>query len=151
MKNLLITIVALVLGLRANSKTSVHPEMEKLARAFHGVIGKQDEAGWKKFILENYTQALINKPLKTKIEKSDGEPATTENTEATNQIDSKVAMYARLHNDFGNSKIISIAPEGEQLSMVLQNSSGLTGNFTFTFEKKQAYLIDGLKVEVRSR
>lgn len=144
-------MVALLLVLETNSQSSVHPEMEKRVREFHRIIGKQDEAGWKKFILENYTQALIDKPLKTKIVKPDGEEASAGNSEATNQIDSKVAMYARLHKDFANSKIISIAPEGDQLTMVLQNSSGLNGNFTFTFEKKQAYLIDGLKVEVRGR
>lgn len=124
--------------------------MEMRAREFHRVINQPAEDLWRKFIKENYSQALIDKPVKVDIRREGG-PSTTVEKNATSGLESKVAMYSRLHHDFGNSKIISTSIAGNQLTLILQNDNGPNGNFIFTFEKADRHLIDGLNVQVMMR
>ncbi len=56
-------------------------------------------------------------------------------------------MFARLHEEFSGSKIVSIKPEGDKVEMVLNNGDGLTGTFKLRFEKTKPYLIDGIGIE----
>jgi hypothetical protein len=93
---------------------------------------------------------LIDKPVKVDIRRGD-DPSVRMETKAPSALESKVVMYARLHQDFGGSKIISMTPDDHQLTLVLQNDNGPNGKFTFTFEKSGQYLIDGLNVQVMMR
>ena len=121
--------------------------MEKRAREFHRVIGLTDKDQWKKFIQENYTKALIEKPMKAKMVKQGEEGSSSESKEIKGTVEDKVNMFQRLHDDFGGSKIVSIKPNGENLEMEL-SAGDLSGVFKFKFDKNKPYLIDGLGVQV---
>ena len=121
--------------------------MEKRAREFHRVIGLTDREQWKKFIQDNYTKALIEKPMKAKTVKEGEEGNSSESKEIKGTIEDKVKMFERLHNDFGASKIVSVKPSSEGLEMELSNGD-LSGTFKFKFDKNKPYLIDGLGVQV---
>ena len=95
--------------------------MEKRAREFHRVIGLTDREQWKKFIQDNYTKALIEKPMKAKTVKEGEEGNSSESKEIKGTIEDKVKMFERLHNDFGASKIVSVKPSSEGLDMELSN------------------------------
>ena len=121
--------------------------MEKRGREFHRVIGLTDKEQWKKFIQENYTQTLIEKPMKARTVKQGEEGSSSESKDIKGTIEDKVNMFQRLHNDFGGSKIVSIKPNGENLEMEL-SAGDLTGVFKFKFDKNKPYLIDGIGVQV---
>ena len=122
--------------------------MEKRAREMHRVIGLNSKDEWKKFISENYTKALIDKPMQAIVASADsGQPASTSETKSGGNLDAKAAMFERLHDDFGGSKISSIKVTGEKLEMVLDNGD-MAGTFLLKFSKEKPYLIDGLGVEV---
>lgn len=124
--------------------------MEKRTKEMHRVIGLTDKEEWKKFVKENYTQALIDKPMQAKVQTSDnGSVSTsTSETKSADNLEAKASMFQRLHGDFGNSKLVSLKPTGEKMEMILKNSGGMTGTFLLTFDKKSPYLIDKLGIEV---
>ncbi|MBL7861926.1 MAG: hypothetical protein JNJ65_12245 [Cyclobacteriaceae bacterium] len=143
MKLITTLFLALVsVSLHAQDVTST---MEKRAREMARVISVNDPAAWKKFVLENYTQALIDKPMRATVNENGGTSTTTA-TESTN-LDAKVKLFERLHNDFGDHDLVSINTKDQQVEMVLLNSQGLRGTFKLTFEKTKPYLISGLGIE----
>ena len=136
--------------LNAFAQDSMNDVKEKRAREMHRVIGLSDKEQWKKFMKENYTAALIDKPMKATIETSEDDNAepSTKVSSASN-LEEKAKMFQQLHQDFGNSKILSIKPsEADKLEMILQNQAGLKGIFQLKFEKNSPYLIEGLGIEV---
>jgi hypothetical protein len=123
--------------------------MEKRARELHRILGVDDKEQWKKFMKENYTKAFLERPVKSKIETRDKESdQPTATTTTADNLEQKAQMFQRLHNDFSKSKIISLKPEGEKVDMILENTSGLRGNFEIKFEKDKPYLIDGIGIQV---
>jgi hypothetical protein len=120
---------------------------EARAREFHLVIGLTDKAEWKKFILDNYTKALIEKPMQARTVRQGQEGNSSDSKEIKGTIEDKVNMFQRLHDDFGGSKIVSIKPNGENLEMEVSNAD-LSGVFKFKFDKNKPYLIDGIGVQV---
>ena len=122
--------------------------MENRAREMYRVIDQTDKEQWRKFIKENYTQALINKPMRATIkEMGSGASAEVKNED---HLESKVNMFDRLHNDFGGSKITSIKQHENILNMTLDTGSGLMGNFELRFDKNKPYLIDGLGIRAEN-
>jgi hypothetical protein len=117
--------------------------IEKRAREFHRVIGLEDKALWKKFITENYSQALIDKAMKSVVNINSQSTTTT-----AENIDEKTGMFQRLHQDFGDSKIVSLKPVDDNLEMILESSKGLKGTFNLKFNTKDPYLIDGIGIDV---
>lgn len=141
-------IALVVLGHVANAQDSMDKVMEKRARELHRVICLNDPAQWKKFIRENYTEALINKPMKAQVEGGDGAAASSASpSNEADPVESKAKMFRMLHNDFGGSKISSINVAGEKLTMIL-GGNGMNGTFSLKFDKTKPYLIDGIGVEV---
>jgi len=118
--------------------------MEKKARELHRVIGLDDKAQWTKFVKENYTAALIAKPINGKVNANGTETSLSEATKASNDVEAKANLLGRLHQDFGDSKIVSIKPVEDKLDMVLSTDSGLMGTFSLKFDKNN--LIDGFGV-----
>ncbi len=115
----------------------------------HRVINLSDKPAWIKFIKENYTQALIDKQQIMKVQ-SDENGTVSSSSQEINEVDkleAKAKMLARLHEDFGGSKIISIKSKDENLEMVLNNGDGLIGTFKLRFDKNNPYLIDGIGIE----
>lgn len=144
MKQLFILIILQGILLSVSAQNPRSKVIEKRAREFHRVIGLNDQSVWKKFITENYSQAFIDKPMKSVVKTSD---QNSKESVAKN-IEEKAAMFQRLHQDFGHSKIVSILPKGEDLEMILESDAGLNGTFTMKFDKNDPYLINGLGIEV---
>ena len=122
--------------------------MERRAREMHRVIGLNDKVAWEKFVRENYSPALIEKPMRAKVTSSvNGATASSESKTATS-IEEKAMLFERLHSDFGDSKILSLTNKEGSTEMVLQNADGLRGTFDLKFQPEKPYLIDGLGVNV---
>ncbi len=117
--------------------------MEDRAREMHRVIGLDDREAWKKFIRENYSKALIDKPMQAKRTTSEGGGGT-----ATHEgnIEGKARMFEMLHKDFGGGTISSLTVNGTEAKMVI-NGSGLTGTFTLRFTPDKPWFIDAIGVE----
>ena len=148
----LILIASAVFVSLGSFAQSMESAMEKRAKEMVHVIGLTDQEQYKKFVKENYSEAFINKPMKARVETSENDGTSTsgsknETTEAAN-IEGKAGMFGRLHEDFGDSKVISSKITGEKLVMVVEGSNGMRGTFTLKFATTKPYLIDGLGVEV---
>jgi|SRR5688572_3584650 len=152
MKRLVLIVAIVGWCIPSLAQESAEKTMEKRAREMHRVIGLDDQEQWKKFMKENYTQALIDKPMRAVAETSDNGSTTTSSTneaKAADNLEAKAAMFQRLHEDFGKSKIISIKPGEEKLEMIVKNDGGLSATFILKFDKSKPYLIDGLGIEVQ--
>jgi hypothetical protein len=149
MKSLLLLITLQYLSLSTSAQESMALVMEKRAREMHRVISLSNKQEWIKFIKENYTQALIDKNQTMKIQGNENGKVTASNEQPSeaDKLEAKASMFARLHQDFSGSKIVSIKSKEENLEMVLINGEGLTGTFKLRFEKNKPYLIDGLGIE----
>lgn len=122
--------------------------MEDRAREMVRVIGLNDKEAWKKFIRENYTKTLIEKPMQAKRQTSNDEGSSKTSSTEEGNIEGKAGMYQMLHNDFGGGKINSLKVNGETLTMTVSSGSGMAGTFTLKYSKEKPFLIDGLGVEV---
>jgi hypothetical protein len=120
--------------------------MEKRAREMHRVLGLNDPAAWKKYIKENYTQALIDKPMRAKVQTSDNGSDKSSETSSADNLEAKAGMFERLHNDFGDSKITSLKVTGDDVEMIVLGDMGLKGTFRLKFEPAKPYLISGLGI-----
>ena len=151
MKRLLLIVAIAVSGMPLTAQESSEKVMEKRAREMHRVIGLEDKEQWKKYIKENFTQALIDKPMRAVAETSDSSPSTSSESQpkSTDKLEAKASMFLRLHEDFGTSKIISIKPAEEKFEMIVRNEDGLSATFILKFDKNKPYLIDGLGIEVQ--
>jgi adenylosuccinate synthase len=151
MKRLFTLFIICFAVLPSLAQETAQKVMEKRAREMHRVVGLSDKEQWKKFMKENYTQALIDKPMRAVTETSDNgsTSSTTSEPKAADNLEAKAAMFQRLHNDFGKSKIVSITPGEEKLEMVVKSENGLNATFIFKFDKNKQYLIDGLGIEVQ--
>ena len=151
MKKLFTCILIGSLSITTYAQESMEKVMEKRAKEMHRVISQTDKEQWRKFIKENYTQALIDKPMRTTVKESGpGTPSTTPEVKAADNLEAKVNMFERLHCDFGGSKITSIKSNEEILKMTLDNGSGLIGIFQLKFDKNKPYLIDGLGIQAEN-
>lgn len=148
-KTLLLTIYCIGLFcFFAQAQDPKEKVMEKRAREMHRVLTLDDKEAWKKFILENYTQALIDKPMRQQIEGGPQGGQKPKEAKPGDNLEAKVMMFQQLHNDFGNSKIVSVKPAGDKIEMAVKATSGLNGTFSLRFAQVQPYLIDGLGIEV---
>jgi hypothetical protein len=123
--------------------------MEKRAREMQRVIGVDDPAEWKKFVKENYTQALIDRPMKSTIQKAEGGTESSE-TKSADNLEGKVTLFQRLHEDFGKCEISSLKNADDKIEMVLKSGSGMNGVITLTFDKNKPYLIDAVRMNIRN-
>jgi len=152
MKQLILFVAIVGLGMPVKAQESAEKVMEKRAREMHRVIGLDDKEQWKKFMKENYTQALIDKPMRAVAETSDnGSTSASSNSQpkTTDNLEAKASMFQRLHEDFGKSKIISIKPNADKLEMIVRSDDGLNATFILKFDKNKPYLIDGLGIEIQ--
>jgi hypothetical protein len=149
MKHLFFAIIAITSFTYAFGQESMEITMEKRAREMHRVLGLSDQEQWRKFIKENYTQTLIDKPMRAAVQEGD-RGATTSEVKSADNLEAKVKMYERLHEDFGGAKIVSIKSTAEVLKMVLDNGEGLIGTFQLKFDKNKPYLIDGLGIQAEN-
>lgn len=144
MKIATLLICLLFAGITAGAQDSKEKVMESRAREMFRVIGLDDKESWKKFITENYTQALIEKPMQAKRDTGGGSPT---GTTQKGTVEGKAQMYQMLHNDFAGGKISSLAVTGETVKMSV-STSDLAGTFTLKFTKEKPWLIDAIGIEV---
>jgi hypothetical protein len=128
-----------------DSKESI---MVKRAKEMHRIINLNNKQEWINFIKDNYTQALIDKQQTMKVQSNeDGRVSKTQEVISDeDKLEAKAKMFARLHEDFSGSRLVSIQSHNEILEMVLDNGEGLIGTFKLTFEKNKPYKIDGLGI-----
>jgi len=122
--------------------------MEKRCRELHRVLGISDKEVWKKFMKDNYTAAFLERPIKSSVQTSHSGQSTTSAESSASNLDEKAEMLQRLHNDFGESKIVTLKATEETVEMILENTAGLKATFNVKFEPKKPYLIDGLRIQV---
>jgi hypothetical protein len=146
MKQIIATILIISSFLSVSAQEPMEKVMEQRAREMHRVISLTDQEQWRKFIKENYTQKLIDKPMRAAVQEGDRGATSTTEVKSSDNLEAKVNMFGRLHNDFGGSKIVSIKSTAETLKMVLDNGEGLTGTFQLKFDKNKPYLIDGIGI-----
>lgn len=120
--------------------------MEKRAREMARVIMVNDSKQWKKFIQENYTQALIDKPMRAQVQTSDNGSSSSSSKSADN-LEAKASIFEQLHQDFGDGDITSVKVKDNKAEMVILSPGGLRGTFKLTFEPTKPYLISGLGIE----
>ena len=151
MKNLFLICCCFAI-VSAFAQDSKQATMEKRARDLHRIMGLNDKEQWKKFMKENYTKSLLERPVKSSVKTTEKETASSTNTASTaDNLEEKLKNFERLHNDFGKSKIVSLKPVNDKIEMILENTSGNKGNFSITFENSKPYLIDGIRVEIEQR
>ncbi len=146
MRLVLIVIMVLTCITLTLAQESREQIMEKRAREMHRVFGLNDRAAWKKFIKENYTQALIDKPMRAKVQTSDNGSDKSSETSSADNLEAKTDMFERLHNDFGGSKITSLKVIGDDVEMIVLGDMGLKGTFRLKFDVAKPYLISGLGI-----
>jgi len=146
----IITLLAVsLIGFGVKAQETMQQVMEKRAREMHRVICLSDKEQWKKFITENYTQAFIDRAMKTQVSRSDNSGTSTEKKEIGSNLDGKVGMIEQLHNTFGESKITSIKPNDDKLEMVL-SSADLGATFNLKFTTTEPYLIEGVRIQAEA-
>lgn len=121
--------------------------MEKRAREMARVMSVNDPAQWRKFVQENYSQSLIDKPMRAKVETSDNGQVVSSNSQTASNLEAKAAIFEQLHQDFGDSEIKSVKVSGNQAEMVIFSPAGLRGTFKLTFDTAKPYLITGLGID----
>jgi hypothetical protein len=144
MKKLALLFCLALTGFTASAQESMEKVMESRAREMFRVIGLDDKEAWKKFITENYTQALIEKPMQAKRDTGGGNPTSTTQK---GTVEGKAQMYQMLHNDFAGGKITALTITGETVKMSA-SSSNMAGTFTLKFTKDKPWLIDSIGIEV---
>ena len=147
----LITILAIsLITFQCHSQDVMETKMEARAKEFYKILGKNEPEQYKLFMKENYTKAFLEKPVKVNRQTSGDGPqdnSSQNDNKTLNGLDAKAEMFRQLHQDFGDSKLISLKRQDAKMVMVLSANSGLTGTFTLTFEKNTPFKIDGIGVE----
>lgn len=148
MKNLLLICCCLVL-VNVYAQDTKQARMEKRARELHRVMGLNDKAQWRKFMTENYTKSMLERPVRSaSATKDNGSSSAAKTTTTADSIEEKLKIFESLHNEFKDSRILSLKPLDETIEMVIANASTGKANFSITFENKQPYLIDGIRIHV---
>jgi hypothetical protein len=73
----LTTLLLLLTVLTSGVLAQTADVMEKRAREMHKAILSSDKEQWKKFINENYSQALIDKPMRAAVQTDDNGSTTS--------------------------------------------------------------------------
>jgi hypothetical protein len=127
---------------------SMKEVMEKRSKEMIRVIGSDSNEDWKKFIKENFSQALIDKQMRASVDNGDGKTTSSSTTAPQDKVEAKAKMFQQLHGDFGKAKITSLKPNDDKMEIGVEGEEGMAGTFTLTFDKASPYLISGLGIEV---
>ncbi|HEY0741789.1 MAG TPA: hypothetical protein VGD40_10010 [Chryseosolibacter sp.] len=122
--------------------------LEQRAKDFHVAISKDDKEVWRKFMNNNFTNDLIERPMRAKISTSENDGTNTSSNNET-RVAEKLHMFQQLHEDFGSGNISSITVTGNTVKMIV-TAGGRKGIFLLTCEDKPSWLIDKLGIEVEA-
>jgi hypothetical protein len=147
MKRIITLVVFCFSGVAIFAQENAQDVMEKRAREMYRVITSNDREQWRKFIKENYSQTLIDKPMRKKIVNQDDGGTQSETKTTAGNLEDKVNMFQNLHRDFAESQIASIKKVNQTLEMIL-SGGGTEGTFKLKFSDTKPYLIEGLGIEL---
>ena len=147
MKNTFVILLLLLTSSISYSQDDRNKVVESRCKELVRVIGVADREVWKKFIIENYTQELINKPVRTTIQGGMA-GGNSNSSESMNSVEGKANMYQRMHDDVGQGKIKNIKIDGEKVDVEVETTTGTSLNFALKFQLNSPYLIDGFSVQM---
>jgi hypothetical protein len=148
MKKVVVTLALfslfVVFAAQAQDKKAI---IENRCKELVRVLNQSEKDQWRKFIKENYTEAWINKKMRLQVQGGpDGSaPANTSN-EAT-ELESKVGLFQRFHDDLGKGTITNIKIDGDNADVQVKGESGLDLAIALKFIADAPHLIDGLGVQ----
>jgi hypothetical protein len=150
MRKLISILVISFITFQSHAQEGMEKAMEGRAKEFYKTLGKSDLEEYKKFMKENYTKSFLEKPVKVNRQTSGDGPQddpSQNGSKTLSDLDARAKMFLQLHQDFGESKLVSLKRQENKMVMVLSATSGLTGTFTLTYEKNKPFLIEGLGVQ----
>lgn len=110
------------------------------------IAGEKDE--WRKFIKENYTEAWINKKMRAQIQGGpDAGAQTNTTTDEMANLEAKVGLFQRLHDDLGKGTITNLKVDGDNADVQVKGETGLDLSLSLKFIPDAPHLIDGLSVQ----
>jgi hypothetical protein len=126
-----------------DKKTIIENRCKEMVR----VLNLSEKDQWRKFIKENYTEALINKKMRAQVQGGpDGAtPANTSNE--TTELEAKVGLFQRFHDDMGKGTITNIKIDGDNADVQVKGETGLDLTLALKFIPDAPHLIDGLSVQ----
>lgn len=149
MKHLFASLLVLI-SVSAFCQSDNSKILEQRAKDFHQTISKNDKDGWLKYMKENFTTALIERPMRAQVATSENDGANATATTSETNVEAKLTMFQRLHEDFGKSKIASVKVSNNKVVMILNTGAGMKGVFSLEAEAHSPWLIDKLGIEVEA-
>lgn len=148
MKKVVVTLslfsLFIVLAAQAqDKKTIIENRCKELVRVLN--LGEKDQ--WRKFIKENYTEAWINKKMRLQVQGGPDGGAPSNNSNETTELESKVGLFQRFHDDLGKGTITNIKIDGDNADVQVKGETGLDLSFALKFTPAAPHLIDGLGVQ----
>ena len=144
----MITILLVAIFASASGQQSNVKILEQRAKDFHNAISKNDKEVWRAFMKSNFTQTLIDRPMRAQISTSEND-GTSSSTNSETRVDEKLGMFQQLHDDFGTATINSITVTGNTVKMVV-TAGRMKGIFSLDAESKSPWLIDKMGIEVEA-
>ncbi len=126
-----------------DKKTIIENRCKELVRVLN--LGEKDQ--WRKFIKENYTEAWINKKMRLQVQGGPDGGAPANNNNETTELESKVGLFQRFHDDLGKGTISDIKIDGDNADVQVKRETGLDLSFALKFTPVAPHLIDGLGVQ----
>ena len=146
----LISLSFLVIGFTAFSQSGNAKILEQRAKDFHNAISKNNKDVWRNFMNENFTTALIERPMRAQVATSENDGASTNTTSSETKIEAKLSMFQQLHDDFGKSKLTSLKISGNTVEMLLDADTGMKGVFILEGEANAPWKIDKMSIKVEA-
>jgi hypothetical protein len=126
-----------------DKKTIIENRCKELVRVLN--LGEKDQ--WRKFIKENYTEAWINKKMRLQVQGGPDGGAQTNTTDDAVNLEAKVGLFQRLHDDIGKGTISNLKVDGDNADVQVKGESGLDLALALKFTSDAPHLIDGLSVQ----
>ena len=146
----LISFLFVFIAFSAISQSDNTKRLEQRAKDFHDAISKNDKDIWLNYMKENFTNALIERPMRAQVATTESDGTSNNTTNAETKIDAKVSMFRQLHGDFGKSRLRSVKVSGKKIEMILFSENGMKGIFSFEVEEKSPWRIDSMTIEVEA-
>lgn len=133
----------------ANAQSAKERTMENRSRELVRILGLASEEDWQKFIVENCSGTLISRQLKI-IEPTEESASTIVGASDEGNVESKVAILAKLHTDVGKGTITCIDQNEDRVDVMVRGETGVTVFLVLQFLRESPYLIDAMSVQIES-
>lgn len=126
-----------------DKKTIIENRCKELVR----VLNLSEKDQWRKFIKENYTEAWINKKMRLQVQGGPDGGAQTNTTDDSVNLEAKVGLFQRFHDDLGKGTITDLKIDGDNADVQVKGETGLNLTLALKFLPDAPHLIDGLSVQ----